>query len=229
MKSTEKDLLAGIDFFEAAGPLCSVVPVRTGLLPAFAEEFAVVRTAVAKRRDEFAAGRRAAHAVLGRLGVTPSPLLPDRNRAPLWPSGITGSISHTGRVAMAAAAWRRDILSIGVDAEADDPLDGGLLHDICDGHESAACARWTAQLGHDAAKLIFSAKEAFYKCHHPIAATFLDFLDVQVDLRPEDRCFSARIVSRTIAPDYAAIRRLEGRFFRGCGHVFTLVIAPASG
>ena len=224
----ETELSAGIDFFEMGGPFVSVVLVESGYLPPFAEEFAVVTMAVAKRRDEFAAGRRAAHAVLGRLGAAPAPLLPDRNRSPLWPSGVTGSIAHSGRVAIAATAWRRDVLSIGVDAEADEPLDHGLLHDILDDHERAASASWTAQLGHDAAKLVFSAKEAFYKCHHPIAATFLDFLDVRVDLRPHESCFSARIVSGTIAPHHAAIRQLEGRFFRACGHVFTMVIAPSA-
>ena len=74
---------------------------RGGLFP---EEEALVAGAVTKRREEFAAGRNAARAALAGLGPPPCPLLRAGRRAPAWPQGIVGSITHCSGFCCAVVA-----------------------------------------------------------------------------------------------------------------------------
>ena len=60
----------------------------------FDAEARAVARAVPARRAEFAAGRRAAHRAMERLGVPAAPVAMGSDRAPVWPPGVIGSISH---------------------------------------------------------------------------------------------------------------------------------------
>ena len=83
------------------------------LLPA---EAAQVATAVAKRRREFAAGRYLARKLLSRLDLPQdTPLLNGEDRAPVWPEGVAGTISHTRHRAAVAVARSPAVLSLGCD------------------------------------------------------------------------------------------------------------------
>jgi 4'-phosphopantetheinyl transferase EntD len=93
----------------------------------FPEEEAVLARAVGKRRREFATARACARDALARLGLPPAPILPGERGAPRWPQGITGSITHCAGYRAAAVAWASSILTIGVDAEPDNVLPGGVL------------------------------------------------------------------------------------------------------
>ena len=64
---------------------------------------------------------------------------------------------------------------------------------------------------------LFCAKEAFYKCQHPVTARFLDFDDVEVDLRPADLAFDARVVRVVPGADAA---RASGRVAYEAGRVY---------
>src|SRR3712207_1286527 len=70
----------------------SPLPRDAHLLP---EEEGSVRTAGVKRRREFAAGRQCARRALAHLGFAGVPLPASADRAPCWPVGVCGSISHT--------------------------------------------------------------------------------------------------------------------------------------
>ena len=50
--------------------------------------------AVPQRRREFFAGRLAAHRAMEALGHLPEPVPMGQDRAPVWPQGLVGSISH---------------------------------------------------------------------------------------------------------------------------------------
>lgn len=60
----------------------------------FPEEQAVIVNAVEARRREFGTVRRCAREALAVLGYPPAPLLPGQERAPQWPAGIVGSMTH---------------------------------------------------------------------------------------------------------------------------------------
>src|SRR5580700_2118478 len=48
-----------------------------------------------KRIQDFTRGRACAHRVLSELGIEDFSLLAGEKREPVWPDGITGSITHT--------------------------------------------------------------------------------------------------------------------------------------
>lgn len=138
------------------------------------EEHAITR-AVEKRRREFAAGRRAVRAALAELGLAPCAVPMGPDRAPIWPQGLTGSISHTDTDCVAVVAPLTAVRAIGIDIEPALPLDEDLWPEICTARELAWLATQpTAERGF-AARRIFAAKEAFYKAQYPLTGALLDF------------------------------------------------------
>ncbi|HWD29930.1 MAG TPA: 4'-phosphopantetheinyl transferase superfamily protein [Rhizomicrobium sp.] len=147
--------------------------------PLFDIERAAVANAVPKRVAEFAAGRLCARAALAELGHPNVPLPRAPDRRPLWPEGIAGSITHTDTYCAAAVA--RDLAGIGIDAETLGRVEDALLRRICTEDEQRRLAALSATERASAATLIFSAKEAFYKCHVSAGGGWLDFHDVALD------------------------------------------------
>jgi 4'-phosphopantetheinyl transferase EntD len=175
------------------------------------EEARAIAAAAPKRQREFAAGRLCARRALGRLGVSGFPLLAGPDRAPHWPPGVVGSISHTDRYAIAVVAPRASYRSVGVDAEPDEPLEEDLWAAICTGRE----LRWLeAQPSPERgrlARLIFSAKESFYKLQFPLTGAMLEFGDVRIDIEPERDLFAATLL-RAAGRAFPAGYALAGRF-----------------
>jgi 4'-phosphopantetheinyl transferase EntD len=183
-------------------------------------EVELVARAVERRRDEFARGRACARSALAQLGVAPSAILVDPSRAPMWPAGIVGSITHCERLAAAAACWRGRILGLGLDAETFEPLEPEIAEMICTARERRATP---AALGLDealAAKLIFSAKEAVHKCIQPLTGVALDFPEVEIALNPGSRDFAVRPVAAR-AEALPQLRRISGRWHVSPTHILT--------
>lgn len=164
-----------------AGVLEDVGPIRC---PAEGEvtpaERAVVAQAVAKRQREFLSGRAAARRLLNRLGFPATDLLPLPSRAPGWPPGAVGSISHCEPVCWVVAAPATVLAGIGVDCERDEALDPDLWDRICTPTELEWVASREPWLQGHWVRRFFSAKEAAYKCQHPFTGRFLGFQDVEI-------------------------------------------------
>lgn len=191
--------------------------------PLFPEELQLVAAAVEKRRLEFSQGRQCARAALRRLGLSDGPLLTGSQREPLWPTGVVGSITHTTGLCVAAVAWQRRYSGVGIDVEPDEPLTLPVAERIATEAEMSALRSMPPLL---AARLIFSAKEAFYKCQFYRTRQFLGFFDVAIELEPEGE-FSARLLR-----DAGPIGRDSS--FRGAwrqreGFVFTAIQMPNAG
>ncbi|MEO8225499.1 MAG: 4'-phosphopantetheinyl transferase superfamily protein [Gammaproteobacteria bacterium] len=176
-----------------------------------------------RRLQEFCAGRTQARIVLRELGVAPPFVAVSPARAPLWPTGVVGSISHTGELALAVAARANDVRSIGIDIEPAVPLDAELLHRVCLPAE-------VARLGDPPraatrAKLTFSAKESTYKCLAPLTGIFLEFEDVEIRFDWEGLRFTASGHGpKSAVIDEASI---AGHFALAGGHWLTAAwIAP---
>lgn len=155
------------------------------LLPA---EEALVARAVEARRRELALGRQCARRALARLGATSGPILAGARGEPLWPTGYVGSITHCRGVVAAAVARAHDLVGLGIDAEPAEELEPPLLPKVCTPEE----CRWGARIG-DAlpwGKLIFSAKEAVYKCVYPTRGILLDFQDVTLRIEGAGEFFA---------------------------------------
>jgi 4'-phosphopantetheinyl transferase EntD len=171
--------------------------------------------AVPARLREFSAGRHAARAALAALGEALAPVPRGDDRAPVWPQGVAGSITHTRGACLAAVARGR--AGLGLDLEEDAPLDPSLWETVLL-PEEAAWARGEPDPGR-AAMLVFSAKEAAYKAQYAITRSLFGFEVLRVAITPGG--LAARF-TRDIAP-FAAGDVLHGRHGRAEGHVLTAV------
>jgi 4'-phosphopantetheinyl transferase EntD len=186
----------------------------------YAAEREIVANAVAKRRAEFGVGRLCARRALAALGVAEGPILANRDRAPVWPDGVVGSITHTHGYCAAVVARASAARSLGLDAERDVALKASLEEDVCTPSERAWLDRQPRSERGRLGILFFSAKEAFYKCQHPITGTFLSFADVDIALRLESATFEVTGVRKT-GSEWSSVRGVRGRFVRGEGLVVT--------
>ncbi|MEO8444539.1 MAG: 4'-phosphopantetheinyl transferase superfamily protein [Gammaproteobacteria bacterium] len=170
-----------------------------------------------RRLLEFRAGRAVARIALGELGAGSPPLPVGPSRAPVWPEGFVGSISHAGEVAVAVATRTADIRAIGIDLEPALPLDAELLRRVCLPAELARLRR-SADMALRA-KLTFSAKESVYKCLAPVTGIFLEFDDVEILFDSGPAEFSVR----GHGPGEAAIgaEKIAGRFALAGGYWLT--------
>jgi 4'-phosphopantetheinyl transferase EntD len=187
--------------------------------PLFPEEEQYICNANAKRRREFTAGRACARNALLQLGAPGLPLHVGAHREPLWPPGIVGSIAHTERLCAVAVSDLPDLVGLGLDLEIDDPLPEETLDLVCRRDECAQLASESCEGLLRAATVLFSAKEAFYKCVFPIIRIPLEFRDVRVRLDADGVSFEAEIVGRCVPP--AAQGPFVGRLARTHGHVWT--------
>lgn len=143
-----------------------------------------------QRRHEFAAGRHCAREALARLQHEAVALPIGSGRAPVWPPGIIGSISHIDGIAIAAVARTSDLGALGIDVENGDPLEAELLTLVCREDELAELSVNNLQPGLGA-KLIFSAKESVYKCLWPLTGVFLEFRDIGIRIDHAGHRFTA--------------------------------------
>ncbi len=190
----------------------------------FAAEARAIAEARPNRQREFRAGRAAIRAALTRMGLPPSPVPAGPDRAPVWPVGVTGSLSHSETVCVAALAPARALTAIGVDIEPAEALSEALLPEICGLPERAWLSTRPPRERGLLAKLIFSAKECAYKAQYTQSRSFLEFSDLEVTLAPETGQFDATL--RRAVPGFDEGTRLFGRFAITQGHVVTALAVP---
>ncbi|MFG1174169.1 4'-phosphopantetheinyl transferase [Erwiniaceae bacterium CAU 1747] len=139
-----------------------------------------LQKAVNKRRAEYLASRYCLQQAMNTLGITQFVLHNDENRAPLWPAGLRGSLSHTHRRLCALLTRRQDLLP-GIDCE---QIMGGahasdMAHMIINSAERALLAALELPFS-CALTVIFSAKESLYKAIWPEIRRFIDFSAAEV-------------------------------------------------
>lgn len=172
------------------GVTFAVTDPRAEVSGLFPEEAAHVARAVPKRQREFAAGRRAARAALAKLGRGPEPILAATNRAPIWPRGCVGSISHCDDLCIALCAPAGAVASLGVDIEERAPMSETVADTVTSSEERAWLAKSAAALPVD----VFSAKEAVYKALYPLSQKMLGFHELNILPDTEGRYFAQLLV-----------------------------------
>ena len=170
--------------------------------------------AVPTRRAEFAAGRAAARAAMAALGLPPAPIPMGEDRAPVWPAGVTGSISHCAGACLAVAGLTERWGGLGVDVEPLAPLDPSLWPVILTPTEGQ---------GGLLALRSFVAKEAAYKAQYPLSRTVFDFHTLRLDWQGD--AFTTRF-TRPVAP-FRLGAVLEGRLMQADGFLAAFVAVAA--
>jgi len=184
-------------FPPAIGTAVLRIGAADGLWPG---EAAAVAGAVPQRRAEFAAGRSAARLALAQLGLPPVALPMGADRAPLWPGGICGAISHAAGLALAVVARDR---AVGVDLEPDAPIAPDLWDSLCAPGE---LQRLPLEGRGQAVTRVFVAKEAVFKAQRPEARAMFGFDAVEIALAGDS--FDAHLLQDAGA--FRAGQRLRG-------------------
>lgn len=135
-----------------------------------------IARSVPKRQAEFFFGRLAARQALheagwsGQIGIGPL-------RAPGFPPGVVGSITHTGGWAAAAVLPAARFRGLGIDLEVavDETLLASLEREIWDKHEGRLLRACPGLPMTVLGTLLFSAKESFYKALSAAAGRVFEF------------------------------------------------------
>jgi 4'-phosphopantetheinyl transferase EntD len=176
-------------------------PLTAGVDDLLPAERAAVAAAHPRRQREFATGRVCARALLSRLGATTVPLLSRRSRAPVWPAGFVGSISHTRGLCVVAVARRATVAGVGVDVEED----ASLAPDVWDWVGTDAENVWLRQQPPERrwrlARAIFSAKECTYKCLSPWLRAAFEPRRIAVEFDLVGGRFRARVAGGEVASE----------------------------
>jgi 4'-phosphopantetheinyl transferase EntD len=161
--------------------------------------------AIPPRRREFAAGRAAAAQAMARFGVMANVAMGD-DRAPIWPEGLTGSITHTRSIALAVVLRAGPI---GIDLEPEGAVTPDLCPEILLPDERANPALATA---------IFCAKEATFKAQYPLTKAMFGF--DRIAITTTAATFTARFTADT--GPIPAGTLWPGHLIRAEGHILAL-------
>ncbi len=196
----------------------------------FPSELEALGEPVEKRRREFVTARACAREALGRLGIPPQPIPSGSRGEPVWPDGVVGSITHCSGYRACAVAAVSDLLTIGVDAEVDEPLPDGLVADIALPEERAAIERLARE---DSAvswdRLLFSIKESIYKAWFPLTRSWLGFEDASVEVDCSRGTFTAHLLVPGPTLQGRHLDGFAGRWLAADGLVFSAIAIPAAG
>lgn len=189
--------------------------------------------ALPKRKIEFTAGRYCAQQAFRQEGVSlssPLGILP--NRAPAWPEGWVGSITHTRGWAAAVVLRQSEWRGVGIDSEWEmtRQIANEILNQVLrlSEHELyRACL--TSKLSWEAyVTLVFSAKESLYKCLNPLVGVYFDYLDAELIEVDFERSAFKIALCKTLPGGFVSGRSLEGKFEITHPYVHTLMGLRAS-
>jgi phosphopantetheine--protein transferase-like protein len=183
-------------------------------------EYSSIKHAVEARQQEFRAGRMCARQALKQLGCFTDPLRKLPNRSISWPEGIIGTVSHNEIWCGAAVARRCDVAGIGLDMETVARIGENLWRRILTTEERTWLGLQPAAESQQWAALIFSAKEAAYKCIAALVPRRIGFMDAVIVPDLQEGAFAVHLKG-SIAGDLPQGLQLQGRFFFFAGAVFT--------
>lgn len=185
-----------------------------------ADERLLIASAVPKRMFEFATGRFCARSALAQFGIRAVPLLADANRAPLWPVGIVGSITHVDGYCAAAVGLHSEFAGVGIDAEVNESVGVELWGSLFTDSEVSWLQGLPLPRRATMATVLFTAKEAFFKAQYSFTKAWLDFTAVDVSIEKD------RWLLTVSDPNSAAARMPQpfcGRFCVDARLVFSAI------
>ncbi|TVP70859.1 MAG: 4'-phosphopantetheinyl transferase superfamily protein [Rhodobacteraceae bacterium] len=179
-----------------------------------------------KRAAEFLAGRLVAALGAEALGVAPQEIVIGPGRAPLWPAGLAGSITHSGQRCACLVTRRADLIC-GIDLE--HIAQGAALRAIMDrclsGPERMLAQQGLGLPADQAATLMFSAKETIFKALYPTVGRIFGFDAAEVARDLEGRALLLHLTD-ALHPTLPAGLALAPRYILRADHLLTLIIAP---
>ncbi|CAD5109339.1 4'-phosphopantetheinyl transferase family protein [Zestomonas carbonaria] len=224
-----------LDHWPLPRPLAGVRLISTRFDPALltADDFTLTGIprprGVDKRQAEFLAGRLCAHAALHQLTGTGTVPAVGEDRAPQWPGGISGSITHSHGWAAAVVARHADWRGLGLDmerllgAERANRLAGEILTPA----ELRRLAQQSAERQARLVTLTFSLKESLFKALYPLVHKRFYFEHAELLECSDDGSARLRLLI-DLSPEWHSGRELEGQFSLFDGSLLSLVAVPSN-
>lgn len=167
-------------------------------------EAPAVARAIPRRQREFAAGRQCAREALLALRGEATPISAGADRAPVWPAGVVGSITHNDTFCAAAVAHDTSMAGLGIDIDSVARFDRPLERTICTPGEISRWLEPLAQAQRQAClAALFGAKEAFYKAQYSVSRAWLGFDDVEVTCMDQQADGTTRVELALLNPPQA--------------------------
>ena len=197
-------------------------PIHDTPAQLYPEEQHYIKNAAQARVAEFSAGRHYAKNALSQLGINNFPLHAGKDRQPLWPNNITGSITHCKNLIGVVVAHKEHFAAIGLDIETIKPLRYNISRHICTEKEK----QWLGQFSseeHDLMLIVlFSLKEAIYKAVYQHTHIKLGFKDVTVIPNIGDN--SAQAILHNHSQLMADEEQLGLRFHIDTSHIYSSAV-----
>ena len=184
----------------------------------YSEEEASLAEASVKRIQEFRAGRYCATQALHSMGIENFPILRGKNREPIWPDNIVGSISHCKDIAGAVVADKHRIKSVGLDIENQKQLKLGFAKHVCTDSERIWLESQNADFQNQALLLIFSIKEAVFKCIYQSSGVHLTFRECNTAMQYATGEANVEITKKGLKLRPGEV---EARFYTNDDHIFS--------
>lgn len=128
-----------------------------------------------KRKDEYVLGRMcASKAFENCLGLELLSLPSHKDRSPIWPIEVVGSIAHDKNYVGAAVAKKSDLIGLGIDFEEMGRTKMELSSHIRSNEDLKYHVDFSEE---ELLTLIFSTKESLYKALYPLVQKFFGFED----------------------------------------------------
>ncbi|CCG87780.1 4'-phosphopantetheinyl transferase family protein [Erwinia piriflorinigrans] len=182
--------------------------------------------AVSKRRAEYLASRYSLQQALASFGIDGFVLGNAADRAPIWPQGISGSLSHTQQQVCALLTRDRHLL-LGIDCE--QMMAQSVANEtqtmLINQQERERLEQCSIPFN-TALTIVFSLKESLYKALYPHLKQFMDFSAAEVvDCSGDMRQVSLRL-TQTFSAEMQAGRVFAGRAVLQSDRVLTWVVEP---
>lgn len=186
-----------------------------------------VQRSVAKRQAEFLAGRLCARAALQAVGVPDWVPAIGEDRAPTWPPGVCGSITHGAGWAAAVVAPSRAWKGLGLDMEQLlEPERALHLHgEILTADERQRMARHPADALSLIVTLTFSLKESLFKALYPLVLKRFYFEHAEVIEWHQDGRARLRLLA-DLSEEWGIGAEFDGQFCVVEGRLLSLVSVP---
>lgn len=183
---------------------------------------------VAKRQAEYLAGRLCAREALRRLTGQAQVPASGADRAPQWPAGVCGAITHgsgwAGAIVGLASQWR----GLGLDVEKLIPQARAerLAAEILTPAELFRLEGLTAAQRAHRISLTFCAKESLFKALYPLVLRHFYFQDAELlEVDSSGQLHMRLLVD--LHPDWLTGSRIQGQFAEFEGYLLSLVSIPA--
>ncbi|UVE18972.1 4'-phosphopantetheinyl transferase superfamily protein [Pseudomonas sp. LS44] len=181
-----------------------------------------------KRQAEFLAGRLCAREALRQLTGSASTPSCGEDRAPQWPAGISGSITHSHGWAAAVVARDSDVRGLGLDMEKllSSERAARLAGELLTPSELQRLQELPSEQRAELVTLTFSLKESLFKALYPLVLKRFYFEHAELLEWSADGHARLRLLL-DLSEEWRNGVELEGQFSLFDGRLLSLVGIPA--